>query len=116
MKIASDGVSTLVKQIVTWLVNGDFSAVETRSHGVRLSAEELSIAVGEYGRKLILPPETEFSKLDVIKVEHASCPTWSVRFDLWTKEEGRSDLTLECTMIDRSDEELDVEIDNLHVL
>jgi hypothetical protein len=49
-------------------------------------------------------------------VTNATEPTWSVRFDLWTVEEGRSDLSIEMTLIDRGDRDLAVEIDNVHVL
>ena len=39
-----------------------------------------------------------------------------VRFDLWTVEEGRSDLSLEFTLVDGYNERMDFELDNLHVL
>ena len=54
--------------------------------------------------------------MDVIPVGRAHHPAWSVRFDMWTERDGKSDLTLECSVIDRGGEALDVEIDNLHVL
>jgi hypothetical protein len=39
---------------------------------------------------------------------------WSVRFDLWTADEGRSDLTLELTV--EETDPLKIELDDLHVL
>ena len=63
-----------------------------------------------------MPPEKAFSDIDAISVPNADKPTWSVRFDLWTKEEGRSDLSVECTVSERGDGELELEVDNIHVL
>jgi len=94
----------------------NFDAVTEYSLGVRLTSDQMRQAIFDYGRKLIMPPDSAFENLDVIRVVNAQHPTWSVRFDLWTEEEGRSDLTLECTVIDRGGEFLGIEIDNLHVL
>lgn len=109
-------VIALIKQVVAWMVTGAFSAVEQRANGVRLSAAELAAAVNNYGRTLTMPPETAFANLDAIAVSSAPRPTWSIRVDLWTKEEGRSDLTLECTVIENGNDNLALEIDDLHVL
>jgi len=115
--MAIDGrIEGLMRQIVRWLVDRDFEAIEKYSRGRRLSADMIRGAVDDYGRTLIMPPDATFSNLDVIEVQTAAVPTWSVRVDLWTKEEGLSDLSLECTVIDSGGKELDAEMDNLHVL
>ena len=106
----------LIKQLVAWLVGGNYFEIETRSRGVRLSADLMRQSIEEYGRTLIMPPDKVFSNIDAIRVPNADRPTWSVRFDLWTKEEGRSDLSVECTIFDRGDGELELELDNIHVL
>jgi hypothetical protein len=116
MKKLDPRIPILIKQIVSWLVAKNFSAIEHYSHGVRLNAHHLSQAVNEYGRALVMPPDTTFTELDAIQVSTASEPTWSININLWTQEEGLSDLTLECTVIDRGEKKLDIEIDNLHVL
>ncbi|WP_420066861.1 DUF7668 domain-containing protein [Sinorhizobium americanum] len=104
-----------MKQVVTWLVDRDFVAAEARSRGVRLSADLMRRAVEEYGRTLVLPPDEAFLDIDAIAVANSEGRIWSIRFDLWTQEEGRSDLSLECTaVIDRST--LQLEIENIHVL
>ena len=102
------------KQIVRWLVACDYDAIEKYTNSVRLPADELKYAVGDYGREIVMPPDENFDELDIIKVENAR--EWSVRCSLWTKEEGRSDLTLELSLIEISDEGFQVEIDNLIVL
>jgi hypothetical protein len=106
----------LIRMIVGLLVSGDYCAIEIRSRGIRLNAEQMKEAVQTYGRTLQSLPETSYAELDVIRVSHATSPTWSITVPLWTVEEGRSDLTLECTVIDKGLPELDIEIDNLHVL
>jgi len=57
-----------------------------------------------------------FENLDVIEVEGARPRQWSVNVDLWTVEEGRSDLTLEITLRENEKEIYDVEIEGIHVL
>ena len=109
-------IAALIKQIVVWLVAGDFTAVVERSGGIRLPADLLSRAIADHRQKLVMPPNELFENLDVIVVSNAAYPTYSVRFDLWTEAEGRSDLILKCTVIARKGESLIVEIDNLHVL
>lgn len=107
---SSKAVITLIKLIVS----GQFGKAEEVTHGVRLSAAHLAEAVREYGRTLTLPPGERFD-LDVIEVADRQVPTWSVRYDMWTKEEGRSDLTIELTVEEKNGFTA-VEIDNFHVL
>jgi hypothetical protein len=106
----------LLKQIVVWLVTGDFQSVETRTKGVRLSADLVRQAILDYGRTLVMPSDSAFSDVDAIRVSGAKRPTWSVRFDLWTSEEGKSDLSLECTITEGDDGRQEIQIDNIHVL
>ncbi|WP_445367701.1 DUF7668 domain-containing protein [Methylomonas sp. BW4-1] len=105
-----------VKQVVEWLVTGDFVAIERYTNGERLTANLISEAISEYGHKLVMPPSDAFDQLDLIEVVGVSPRKWSVRFDLWTEREGRSDLSLECTLIYTDEGLLAVEVDNIHVL
>ena len=116
MSVVDSSVVALLKQMIAWLVSGDFVAIEVRSGGVRLSANLMRQVIEEYGRTLIMPPDDAFTNVDAIRVTNADRPTWSVRFDLWTQEEGRSDLSVECTVTDRGNGELDLEVDDIHVL
>lgn len=109
-------IRTTVIQVLTWLVAGDYAAIDQFTAGVRLSADLLMQAIADYGRVLVMPPASALDQLDVIEIT-GSCPkAWSVRIDLWTVEEGLSDLSLECTLIDRPGDLLIVEVDGLHVL
>lgn len=72
-------------------------------------------AIADYGRTLAMHPSSAIDQLDVIEIDGSRPKAWSVRVDLWTVEEGRSDLSLECTLIDRPGDLLAAEVDNLHV-
>lgn len=109
-------IEATIRQLVDWLVVADYRAIEVFTGGERLSAADLQQVIENYGRKLISIPSCELEKLDVIEIV-GSCPrSWSVRVDLWTEEDGRSDLTLECTMCEGAGEVLDTDIDNIHVV
>ena len=105
-----------VHRLVEMLVAGDYDGLERVSRGRRLTAEQLRQAVEEYGRELRMPPEVVFDNLDVNEIEGAIPRASWVLVDLWTVEEGRSDLTLEIRLTDTGGKLYDFEIDNLHVL
>ena len=105
-----------VHHVVGMLVAGDYAGVEGASRGRRLTAEQLRQAVEEYGRELRMPPELVFDDLDVVGIEGAAPRAWSVLVDLWTVEEGHSDLTLELLLTDTGGELYNIEIYDLHVL
>lgn len=100
--------------IVELLVQGDYDLLIKRSQESRLTSADLSKVINTYGRTLTLPPESAYDSLDVIQLS-GSTDTWSVRVPLWTREEGRSDLTLMST-ITLSNSEPRIEIDDLLVL
>jgi hypothetical protein len=103
-------------QIISMLVQADYDGLERLTDSRRLTATEIAEGVREYGRTLIMPPESAFENLDVIEVSGAKPKEWSVNLHLWTVEEGRSDLTLELTLRENGKEIYDAEIDNIHVL
>jgi hypothetical protein len=105
-----------VRRLVELLVAGDYDGIEEATRGRRLTAEQLRQAVEEYDRELQMPPQAEFHNLDVNEIEGAIPRAAWVLVDLWTVEEGRSDLTLEIRLTETGGELYDIEIDNLHVL
>jgi hypothetical protein len=105
----------LVKELVRCLVAGDVDVVEQMTNGVRLSSDEIATAIKDYGGTLVVPPDTSFDQLDAIEVQRSDPRRWSVRFDLWTEEEGASDLSLELT-VEEGSSHPKVELDGLHVL
>ena len=105
-----------VRRLVEMLVARDYDGIEAATRGRRLTAEQLSQAVEEYGRELQMPPEVVFENPDVNEIEGAIPQAAWILVDLWTIEEGRSDLTLEIRLTDTGGELYDIEINNLHVL
>ena len=104
-----------VRQVLELLVAKKYQELEVRTAGVRLSAREISNAVAEYGATLVRPPDDAVKALDAIRIQGSDPEAWSVRFDLWTKQEGASDLSMELT-IKKGNPEPVIEFDNLHVL
>ena len=85
------------------------------SHGRSLHQEhELQEIIRDYGRKVVAPP-ADYASISIVECEATAVPTWAVEADLWTEEEGRSDLTLSMTIAFGPDGPA-IKIDNLHVL
>lgn len=112
----NDAFATAVRIAVSLLVRGEYETLASMTRGRRLSAAELSAAVREYGRHLVLPPSDWWNDLDVVSAAGSSAPAHHVVVPLWTCEEGRSDLTLELVLTDAGDGSYDVEVAGLHVL
>src|SRR5258707_10611504 len=108
-------IRATVEHILRLLVAGDYEGAATLTAGIRLSAQEMCDAIQQYGRTLVLGPSVQLDAIDAIEVENANPKRWSVNVPLWTEEEGRSDLTLELTLIDRG-AMLGAELDDIHVL
>ena len=105
-----------VKKILDLLINKDYLEIEYLSHGIRLSANNIQEAINEYGCTITYPPLL-FKMIDVVQIKGKTPLTYSVRLDLWTEEEGRSDLSLEMTLIDIGEGDYcKVEIDDIHVM
>jgi hypothetical protein len=114
--IVEPELQDIVRQIVTKLVMGEYKDLEQLSRGVRLKADEIEAGVIQYGRTLTLPPNSQFQELDIIQVQNSKVRKFDVRVTLWTVEEGKSNLTLELTLIEDVEKNYKVEIDGIHVL
>lgn len=109
-------VEVSVRVIVDLLVRGDYEAVERITQSFRMSAAEIDEAISEYGRTLIAPdPQAWWPQVTVTPVTsepgkvHVAAP-------LWTKEEGRSDLTVELWLTEFAPGLLSPGLLNIHVL
>lgn len=87
---------SLVREFVTLLSQGEFAEIERRSGGMRLSAAELATAVAEYPYSLEEPPAASTELWEVYELSDDT--GWAVVVPLWTREEGRSDLSLDLTV------------------
>jgi hypothetical protein len=91
-------LTTTTRRVIELLVAGEYEAIEQLSNSCRLTAKEIRSAVEEYGERLCVPPRDQFEELDVVEVAASNPKRWSVRIDLWSVREGRSDLSLELTL------------------
>lgn len=105
-----------LQYILTLLSKKDYKALEELTNGVRLSKEDIEMAIADYDATIIMPPSSVYDNLDIIEIQNSNPKAWSVRFDLWTEEEGESDLSLELTFIESNHELYNIEIDNIHVM
>ncbi|WP_444679602.1 DUF7668 domain-containing protein [Halomonas sp. E19] len=108
-------VKAAVKHVVKLLADHDYDGLVEFTKGVRLPKTEIEYAIDDYGCEVVMPPDYIFDELDVIEVEGGSQNEWSVRLPLWTEEEGRSDLSVELSVIDAGEKGLVVELDNIIV-
>ena len=60
-----------VRRLVEMLVAEVYDGIEEVTRGRRLTAEQLSQAVDEYGRELQMPPEVVEHNLEVNEIEDA---------------------------------------------
>jgi hypothetical protein len=104
-----------VRQIIELLVAKEYDQIVRVTDGQQLDATTIENIILGYGRTVVLPPDSAFDHLDVVRVQNVYAPRWSVRMDLWTAEEGRSDLSVELTVIDGEKGQV-VELDDFHVL
>jgi hypothetical protein len=114
MIINDEKLHKTVTRIVKLLVEGKYSELESSSRGKRLTASDIQKAIEDYGRHLIMPPGT--GGMNVLEIKGSSPAQWYVGIELWTVEEGRSDLTLELTLTDCPADFYVVDLDDLHVL
>ncbi len=105
-----------VSAITDRLAHGDYEGLYIAARASRLQATDVERVVREYGRHLVSLPVAAFQTIDVVAVPGTSPQRWSVVVPLWSKEEGRSDLSLELTVEESSASSYAIEIDDLHVL
>lgn len=112
----NDKIERTVRQVVSLLVDGEYEKLAWLTNNTRLRAEHIRDAVSEYPGTLVMPPESAFNRIDMIAIKGPPPPQWSIRFDLWTLEGSRSDLSIEMTLIDSNGELAAIELDDIHVL
>jgi hypothetical protein len=106
---------SIVHSVVNLLANRQYLDLENLSSGVRLPATQVANAVNEYGRTICLPTPPSLLQLDVIELNIPGETGWSVRVPLWTIEEGRSDMSLDLTLLVTPGGPPKVEIDDILV-
>jgi len=103
-----------VRRLIEDLAAGRYAELAADGRAGRLTEAELRTAVEQYGGTLVpLPAEGE--RLVDIYEQTSRPDVVTLDVPLWTREEGRSDLTLSVTAI-KQGENYSVEVDDLHVL
>lgn len=119
MAVLSENALQALKALTHELVQGNYRQLAADGRVGRLTIAELEYAVALYGRRLIDLPDTAFLEAKVyIIADTLSDETggrMKVDLDLWTVEEGRSDLTLTVTIAEVADQ-VTIQIEDLHVL
>jgi len=108
-------IRSTTRHVISLLVRARYSEIESVTKGCKLKAGEISAAINKYGRALAEPPDSHFAALNIVEIMGHHPRAWSVWLDLWAKEEGRSDLGLELTLVDSPGPMLEIELDNIRV-
>lgn len=116
MKTIDQKIYKTVLRLVNLLVDKKYSEIADWSKKKRLTEKEIKEAIDEYGQMIIFPPANFLNEIDVIEIATSKSKKWSVVFPLWTTEDGKSDLSVEITVIDSSNQYYDIEVDNIHTL
>lgn len=103
-----------VREVVRELAAGNYEKLESDGRAGRLTAAQLREAVEHYGRTFVELPEEGLQYVWVYE-QAGRENVWRVDVDLWTVEEGRSDLTLSMLM-EKTEGGVRVGVENLHVL
>jgi len=102
-----------IYRVVQAMVEGKYEELES----ARVQATDIRRVVEAYGRCLSMPPVDAFgSLLNVIEITGTQPSQWYAGVNLWTLEDGWSDLTLELTLTDSAGELYPVQVDDLRVL
>lgn len=114
MATLSVGGRTAIRQLIDDLVGRRYDAIAADGRIGRLTPEELDRAVADYPGTLIALPAEALDDVDIYP--RIGIPGRAkVDVDLWTAEEGKSDLTLSLTL-EEGPEGVTISIEDLHVL
>jgi hypothetical protein len=104
-----------IRSAIGLLAEGEYEALANMTGFERLTASMLRMAVEGYGRTLIIPPDG--LPPDLEEMGDLSDPGKShFVMSLWTVEEGRSDLGLELTLIEKGLGLIATQIDDIPIL
>ncbi len=114
--IEAQKVWAAVTKLTGRLAQLDYDGFCQLARTSRLSALEIESRIQQYGRSVCQLPQGALNGIKWVPISGSEPQKWRVVVPLWTKQEGRSDLTLELTLVDSPKEIYEIEIDDLHVL
>jgi len=98
------------------LAQQDYESFCGFARNSRLTPGGVSRVIRKYRRHLIPLPDVAYKKMEVVPISESIPQRWTVIVPLWTKEEGRSDLSLDITLQNSIGKTYTVDINDLHVL
>ena len=108
--------SILIKElnkIITLLVSKEYEELTNEIDCQGLSSNDILNIIEDFGETLVVPKLEQLEELNIIDIDENE---WAIDFDLWTRESGKSDLTIQLTIKRNSDKSLDIKLDDIHVL
>jgi hypothetical protein len=105
-----------VRKVVILLAAKNYRDLELLTASIRLTSEQIESAVRGYGRTIIPLPSNGVGLIDYVAIQNARSPAWSVYVPLFTQEEGRSDLSVDLTLIETEPSSFAIELNDLRVL
>lgn len=109
------GISRKLRPVLELLVAKDYAGVAAYYADGRVTGDVLETDVLRYGRTLKMPPNTALDGIEIHPVGEAG-NEWAGVVDLWSKEEGRSDLSLEFTCTKTVDGTFCFVVDSIRVM
>ena len=110
-----DNIQMATIMVANLIADGHYAGAIQACSSSRLTEADIDGVIRDYGRTFVRLPADYGDCLDAVRVEGRGNPTWSIRAPLWSREEGRSDLTLELTVINEVNG-LSIELDDLKVI
>jgi hypothetical protein len=113
MELNIDSFKKIIKNIVMDLSSKDYKKIELEKTNGRVNIADLENIINEYGKTIIPLPDKAFEIANVYTIEKEK--RIDIYVPLWTKEEGRSDLTLSITCYLKNNKPV-IEMNDLEVL
>jgi hypothetical protein len=104
----------LLSRVVDLVAAGDVDGLRRDPQITLADPDDPLYWVRDYPATVVSLPEEAWRFAGAFTAGGDGCP-WYVHLDLWTAEEGRSDLTLEAEVREHRDG-LVVEVENIHVM
>ena len=95
-----DSVEAGVREVMMLLAQRRYDELARFIQGPPLTAADIARTIQDYGKTVVPCPEPIDAVLDIVEVKETAHPTWSVIVPVYTREEGRSDLSVELTIVE----------------
>jgi hypothetical protein len=109
-------IEVAVRVVVDLLVRGQYTTIEKLTRCRRLTGAQIESAITGYGRTLVAPAKDWWSTVEITPIDAGEQPAFHVAAPLWTREEGRSDLTLELRLTESPAHVYDTEVLDIRVI